>query len=355
MLETVEQRNALLAQIEKARNSVVIAYVLHDNAMVADDAIPQLYDKLQALGKRERIDLLLYARSGVIEVCWRVLNLLRDYCDHLGVIVGTRVQGAASVLALGADEIIMGPLSELGGMEPARRHPLLPRDETGQPLPISLGEIRAIMRFLSEHSTDDVVQTKDERRTTKSKPEAESDPRPPTPDPSNPKLDAPLLTTLLQHVHPLVIANLQQNDTLSREITEKALRLHMHADNTERIERIVELFNGGFHSPLYTASRAELLEAGLPVTTPDKDLWSAIWGLVQLYHSTLYADRPEASAPGAFYRYVCMLETAGRLTGLRQTFTQSEGQERILQIRWDTAIRGPGIGPSIGPGGRSNN
>ena len=157
VLETVEQRNGLLAQIEKARDSAVIAYVLHDNAMVADDAIPQLYDKLQAIGKRDRIDLLLYARSGVVEVCWRVLNLLREYCDHLGVIVGTRVQGAASVIALGADEIVMGPLSELGGMEPVRRHPLLPRDEAGQPLPISLGEIRALMQFLSDHSASGVA------------------------------------------------------------------------------------------------------------------------------------------------------------------------------------------------------
>ena len=126
MLETVSQRNALLTSIERARGSSVIAYMLHDNAMIADDALPQIYDKLQAIGRRERIDLLLYARGGVTEVAWRLLNLLRDYCDHLGVIVGTRVHGAAALLALGADEILMGPLSELGSVEGVRRHPLMP-------------------------------------------------------------------------------------------------------------------------------------------------------------------------------------------------------------------------------------
>jgi hypothetical protein len=327
VLETVEQRNALLAQIEKARDSAVIAYVLHDNAMVADDAIPQLYDKLQAMGKRDRIDLLLYARNGVIEVCWRVLNLLREYCDHLGVIVGTRVQGAASVLALGADEVLMGPLSELGGMEPVRRHPLLPHDDTGQPIPLSLGEVRALISFLAEETGVE----------------------------SGGRIDPALMNALLSHVNPLVIAHLKQSDALSREITEKALRLHMQGDNAERVPGLVQMFNGGFRSPLYTASKSELQEAGLPVTVPDKELWASIWGLVQLYQATLYTDRPEASAPGAFYRYVCLLEAVGRLTGLRQTFTQQDGQERILQIRWDTAIRGPGPGPSLGPGGRSNN
>jgi hypothetical protein len=365
VLETVEQRNALLAQIEKARNSSVIAYVLHDNAMVADDAIPQLYDKLQALGKRDRIDLLLYARSGVIEVCWRVLNLLREYCDFLGVIVGTRVQGAASLLALGADEIVMGPLSELGGMEAVRRHPLLPHDDGGQPIPLSLGEVRALLSFLSEHSasggddrgraTDGGGEVTGEGRKTKSRPGLEAEASNLQSEIGSPQLDSVVLSTLLQHIHPLVIAHLQQSDSLSREVTEKALRLHMHVEDSERIRRLVGLFNGGFRSPLYTASRAELEEAGLPVTVPDKELWAAIWGVVQLYHSTLYTDRPESAAPGAFYRYVCLLEAVGRLTGLRQTFTQSEGQERIIQIRWDTAIRGPGPGPSMGPGGRSNN
>ena len=84
------------------------------------------------------------------------------------------------------------------------------------------------------------------------------------------------------------------------------------------------------------------------------DDWSDIWGLVQLYQAALYSDRPDPSTPGAFFRYVCIIESPGRTTGLRQSFTQSEGQERVLQIRWETAIKGPGPGPSFGPGGVSN-
>ncbi len=349
MLETVEQRNALLTTIEKMRDSTVLAYILHDNAMVADDALPQLYDKLQSVGKKDRIDLLLNARNGIIEVSWRVLNLLREYCDHLGVIVGSRVQGAASLIALGADEIIMGPLSELGGMEPVRRHPLLPHDESGQPIPLSYSELKGLLEFLSEQSGDTELVTEDEGRKTKDE-DTQANPQSPI---QNPKSE--IVRVLLHHVHPLVIAHLKQADTLSREVTRKALSLHMHPENPEKVERLVDLFNGGFHSPVYTPSRAELLSAGLPLTDPDKELWAAIWGLVQLYQATVYNDRPENTAPGAFYRYVCLMETVGRLTGLRQSFTQVEGQERVLQIRWDTAIRSSGPGPSYGPGGRSNN
>ena len=53
------------------------------------------------------------------------------------------------------------------------------------------------------------------------------------------------------------------------------------------------LFNGGFHSPMYTAGRAELLEEGLPVTGAADALWTDIWNLVQLYQAALYSDRPD--------------------------------------------------------------
>jgi hypothetical protein len=148
---------------------------------------------------------------------------------------------------------------------------------------------------------------------------------------------------------------MKQADTLARDLTRKALLLHMHPDDSRALERLVELFNGGFHSTMYMAGRTELLEAGLSVTAPGDELWAGIWELVQLYQALLYTDRPDPATPGAFFRYVCLVESTGRSTGLRQMFTQVEGQERVLQIRWETAVRGPGPGPSFGPGGMSNN
>src|SRR4051794_15693959 len=221
LLDSVVRRNTLISNIEKARNSAVIAYMLHDNAVIADDALPQIYDKLQALGHHERIDLLLLTRGGINEVCWRLLNLLREHCDHLGVIVGTRVQGAGSLLALGADEIVMGPLSELGGVESLRKHPLLPRDEFGQPIPTSFSEIKSLLNFLGDLPADE-----SNTETQNSKLKAQNSER-----------------GLFEQIHPLVLANMKQADTLARDVTGKALRLHMHPDDNSAVERLVELFN----------------------------------------------------------------------------------------------------------------
>ncbi len=303
MLDTVQQRNSRLAAIERLRNSSVIAYMLHDNAMIADDAIPQIYDKLQAWGRRERIDLLLHARSGAGEAVWRVLNLLREGCDHLGVIVGTKAQGTAALLALGADEIVVGPLSDLGSVESARKHPLLPRDDLNQPLPTTWHELEWLL-------------------------EASGSGERPIPD------------ALYQYIHPLAIAQLREANLLNRELTRKALGMHM-PESGDRIDKIADLFNGGFHSALYTPSAAELGEMGLPVTQADSNLWRPVWEAAQLYQTAIYSEHPDAGNPLALTRYVCIIETVGRTTGLRQTFAQLEGGERVLQISWETAIKGP--------------
>src|SRR6476661_5487862 len=207
LLDSVVRRNTLISNIEKARNSAVVAYILHDNAVIADDALPQIYDKLQALGHQERIDLLLYARGGVTEVCWRLLNLLREYCDHLGVIVAPRVQGAGTLLALGADELVMGPLSEVGGMETIRNHPLLPRNESGQPVPVSFEEIKSLLRLLSSGTSEAAPHL------APNDPEALGASERILPAEQAPSPE--LLNSLFSYIHPLTIANLQQANTLS--------------------------------------------------------------------------------------------------------------------------------------------
>ncbi len=332
MLETVQQRNTHLTAIERARNSAVVAYVLHDNAMIADDAIPQIYDKLQALGRRDRIDLLLHARGGVAEAAWRVLNLLRDYCDHLAVIVGTQVHGPASLLALGADEIVMGPLSELGSIELHRRHPLLPHDHNGQIIPSTWSEIAGLFGLQDRGTGSEKAGETKSSHVARSVPDA-----------------------VYGYIHPLALASIHQSDRLNRDLTRKALEMHTSIDDSLQIDRIVDLFNGGFHSPLYTANRDELRELGLSVTRADDALWRHIAEAVQLYHTTIYNDRSDPLVPGALFRYVCMIESVGRCSGLHQTFMQSETGERVVQIGWETAVKGPGPGPSIGPGGMSNN
>ncbi|MBU0734226.1 MAG: hypothetical protein KKG10_08760, partial [Proteobacteria bacterium] len=45
--------------------------------------------------------------------------MLREFCEKLAVLVPFRAHSAGTTLALGADEIVMGPLGELGPVDPS--------------------------------------------------------------------------------------------------------------------------------------------------------------------------------------------------------------------------------------------
>src|SRR5437870_2225978 len=60
----------LIKAIESQRKSSVIVYWLTDNAKISEAVIVPLYDHLQAIGKQESIDVVLFTRGGDTEAPW---------------------------------------------------------------------------------------------------------------------------------------------------------------------------------------------------------------------------------------------------------------------------------------------
>ncbi|MBA7714042.1 hypothetical protein ES703_123056 [subsurface metagenome] len=91
---------------------------------IGDDVIPILFRHLELICNSENIDLLLYTRSGDIVVPIRIVKLIRGYCKKFGVLVLYRAHSAGTLIALGADEIMMTKLGELTPVDPtAEKHP----------------------------------------------------------------------------------------------------------------------------------------------------------------------------------------------------------------------------------------
>ncbi|MBU4454972.1 hypothetical protein KJ586_00445, partial [Patescibacteria group bacterium] len=100
-------KKTLIQQIEEARNSRVITYITSDrqgpiNARVAMDIIPVISKQLQTIGKTENIDLFLYSAGGDTMVPWRLVSMVREYCDKFSVIAPYKAHSAATMIALGA-------------------------------------------------------------------------------------------------------------------------------------------------------------------------------------------------------------------------------------------------------------
>ena len=123
-----------------------------------------------------------------------MVNLLRRYVKHLTVLAPLECQSAATMLALGADRIIMGPLAHLSAVDTSLTHDLSPIDRDNDRVSVSNDELLRVIRLWTEQAKD----------STKNPYEA-----------------------LFPYVHPLVIGAVDRSSALSTRICEEILSYHM--------------------------------------------------------------------------------------------------------------------------------
>lgn len=84
-------------------------------------AADRLYSALSDKGRSEKKDvlLLLLSKGGSVEPAYQISKLCRAYSGgKFAVAVPREAKSAATLIAIGADEIHMGPLSHLGPIDP---------------------------------------------------------------------------------------------------------------------------------------------------------------------------------------------------------------------------------------------
>lgn len=79
--------------------------------------MPGFMETVSNVNERE-LDLFLHSPGGSAEAAESLLEYLRTRFDHIRVIVPVAAMSAATMLALGADEILMGAHSQLGPIDP---------------------------------------------------------------------------------------------------------------------------------------------------------------------------------------------------------------------------------------------
>lgn len=147
----MSDRRKYMEELECLRGSRIITYITGDreycHAQIGDDAVRPLFDVLRQMGKAGQIDLFLYSRGGAAEVPWRIASALRQYSDGWSILIPFRANSAATLLALGADEIIFGKHGELGPIDPIQYFQK-PGSAAGEG--ISVEDVMAYLRFTQE-------------------------------------------------------------------------------------------------------------------------------------------------------------------------------------------------------------
>jgi ATP-dependent protease ClpP protease subunit len=115
-------RQELIKAIQsKKENTKLITYFSkygHPAALINPDDTKPIDDLLRSIGWTENLELMIHSSGGLSENARKIVKMCRQYCKNFFVVVPDAAKSAATIIALGADKVIMGNTSELGPIDP---------------------------------------------------------------------------------------------------------------------------------------------------------------------------------------------------------------------------------------------
>lgn len=245
-----QKTQALLARIQKAVDGTFLAYWTSTSGSVCDNDVMALHAILDARGPQERIALLVKSDGGSGMASLRLVHLLRRYARRLTVIAPLNCASAATMLALGADTIQMGPLSYLTAVDTSLEHDLSPLDHTNQLVPVSNDEVDRVIRLWKETFGRGANGV-------------------------NPYQE------LYKYLHPLVIGALDRASSLSLMLCREILGYHLK--DVRKAERIARQLNSSYPAHQYPITSREARRLGLRVQDIPTQLDALLQELNLLY------------------------------------------------------------------------
>jgi len=247
-----EDSIALLKKIQKLDKSKVFSLIYPAGISIEQSDVDDAYDCIKTLGLTDRIDLILYSYGGDADAAYKLITVLREFCKELVGIIPSEAKSAATLMALGADKILMGPLSELGPIDPIVSHPMFPR--MGVPA-------RAVLKFIEEHAT-----VLSEIPTVKELP--------------------------LVPVDPVHVGFCRMAIDSAREYAEILLKKYnLKGQSTTKVKTVVDKLVGGgaeaYMSHTFVIDFAEAQNLGLTVEKMSDELHTLVWELYRSYKADL--------------------------------------------------------------------
>jgi len=297
-----ENRLKLIKAIEEKRGSRVLTYICSDRqgsaAQISDDAIPYMAEHLQKFGKVKHLDLFLYSRGGSVDAPWPIISLFREHADKVGVLIPFRAHSAATLIALGCDEVVMTARAQLGPIDPALNKITPQEGGTAVQEEIRVEDVMSFVGFIR-----DKAGLGDQAAVS-----------------ANIKL-------LAEKLSPWVVGSLYRTHSHIRVVARKLLGTHVKPLDEQQLRLIVESLAEKTYSHGHAVGRREAKELGLPVAKPEADIDALLLSLLADYERALEirkpvdpdallgADKDEAESPMT----IAMVESADLLHAFQGT------------------------------------
>jgi hypothetical protein len=254
-------RKELYKQIEEKRRKPIIAYVTSIrtgcSAQMAQDVIPEIIKQINKIDSNNKeVDLLILSNGGDPIVSWRIISLLREKFDKISVLIPYTAYSAATLLALGADEIIMHPFGNLGPIDPQ----INISNNQGQTTTLGYEDITKYIEFVKGIGITDQ------------------------------ELVARAFDKLTSEIPPTLIGFAKRSSQLGLSMGEKLLKTHMKDEN--KIKVISETLNTKFYHHGYPLGRKEAKDIGLPIQDVSDDIKDLMWKITEDFMDELEFDKP---------------------------------------------------------------
>lgn len=244
-------RQTQIRAIEERTTRRLICYIAGAATSISSYDIPPFVDLLHDVQTGDQLDLMLHTPGGDVDQAERIVLLCRKKVGDEGgfrVVVPDSAKSAGTLIAIAADEIVMGQPSELGPIDPQ----IQITTATGEPM------VRPAQSFL-----DGLQEIVDSTAQTGSL--------------------SPAYFPLLDKLDPALIDFSRKALLRSEQFAERFLEQYMLRDDPDKATAVAKELNDVkkhlSHGAVIDARRA--IEMGLAVRLldPEDDLWQAYWRL----------------------------------------------------------------------------
>jgi hypothetical protein len=266
------ERSRTIGEIEQLRSSRVLSYVTGDRpptpAQIGDDAVRPIYEQLRKMGHVPRLDVFLYSRGGAIDVPWPIATALRTASDEWNILIPFRANSAATLLALGADEIVLGRQGELGPIDPIMSiQRVAPGPGGGQGTPVqdnvNVEDVMAYVKFTRERAG-----LSDQQALVTG------------------------LTKLTDRLDAVALGSAYRTHSHIRDVARRMLLSRSKPAGEQDMATIIETLAERVYAHGHAIGLRDAGQIGLPAKGAGNDLDNAMWRLLNIYEEDLKLLEP---------------------------------------------------------------
>jgi len=253
-------RQEIIRETQRMTGRYLIVYEANEarrGSSITSDDVEAFSDLIHRLPDACKLDLMINSTGGDVEAAEKIIYMCRNVASAFRVIVPELAKSAATLVALGSDEVVMGLQSELGPIDAQLFGP---------------GPGGAMATYSAQSFVDAFDRIKDEVKDAEPEPWL-----------------SPAYYPLLQDLNIGFLELCRNLAARSREFATKWLKKHMCKNDEQKAKGIAEALcdvkRWRTHGSMIDAEEADNL--GITVDRKDRHdpLWKAIWFLHCCYRT----------------------------------------------------------------------